>query len=165
MKTCKKCGSEIGDDMKFCPCCGAAQEDESAGASGTSSSDNAGSKDNAAGTGYYQQQKPYQEFEAKEPNGAGDDKTNPNYIWGIVTYITIIGFIIAICSGNLNDDYLRYHLNLSVVLNIFALLSCIPVIGCFWGIFVLVCWIIALIGACNGEKREVPLFSGIHIIN
>ncbi len=83
---------------------------------------------------------------------------------GIVAYITWIGFIIAVLAGDKNDPYVKFHLNQALVLNLFAFLSWIPLIGSIWAIFIFVLWIIALVGACSGETKQVPLLGDIHIL-
>lgn len=86
----------------------------------------------------------------------------------IVAYLTWIGFIIALVSGDKENS--KFHLNQALVLNLFALigsLTWIPIIGIIaglWSLFVFVCWIIALIGAVNGEEKEAPLLGKIKIL-
>ncbi len=81
---------------------------------------------------------------------------------GILAYITWIGFIIAIAIGD--REGAKFHLNQALVLNLFALLSVIPVVGWIWGIVVFVFWIIGLVGACQDVERPVPLLGGIKIL-
>lgn len=86
----------------------------------------------------------------------------------IVAYLTWIGFIIALVSGDKENS--KFHLNQALVLNLFALigsLTGVPIIGIIaglWSLFVFVCWIIALIGAVKGEEKEVPLLGKIKIL-
>lgn len=89
------------------------------------------------------------------------------YTYGIVTYMTLIGFLIAICSVQSKDrsDYLKFHLNQSLVIHLFALLSALPVIGWLWCIFIFIVWLLALIGACQRRMTKVILFGDIHILN
>lgn len=82
---------------------------------------------------------------------------------GILAYITWIGFLLALCLGD--REGAKFHLNQALVLNLFALLSPIPIIGWAWGIFVFVCWLLAFIGACQGEEKETPLFGKIKILS
>lgn len=84
------------------------------------------------------------------------------HVTGILCYLTWIGFIIAMCLGD--REGARFHLNQALVLNLFALLAIIPLVGWIWGIIVFIFWIIAFIGACNGEERPVPLLGGIKIL-
>lgn len=80
----------------------------------------------------------------------------------IIAYITWIGWIVALCAGD--KEGAKFHINQALVINLFSLLSIIPLIGFIWGIFMLVCWILGLIHACNFEEKEVPLIGKIRII-
>lgn len=80
----------------------------------------------------------------------------------IVAYLTFIGFIIALCVGD--KEGAKFHLNQALVIFLFSLLSFIPILGWFWGIFIFVCWIIGFIAAINDEEKQVPLIGGIQII-
>lgn len=84
----------------------------------------------------------------------------------IVAYITWIGFIIALVAGDWhNDDTYRRNVNQALVLNLFALLSIIPIAGLVWGVIIFVLWIMAVIGACGSNGfRAVPILGGIEII-
>ena len=75
-----------------------------------------------------------------------------------------IGFIVCIAGGEQTNPYVRFHTNQSLVINLFALISFIPLIGWIWGIFMLVCVIFGLIGASKGEMREIPLLGKIKIL-
>lgn len=81
---------------------------------------------------------------------------------GIVAYITFIGLIIAICAGD--REGAKFHLNQALVIWLFGLLSCIPLIGWIWSIFIAVCWVMGLIAAINEEEKPVPLIGGIQIL-
>ena len=80
----------------------------------------------------------------------------------IVAYLTWIGLIIAICAGD--KEGAKFHLNQSLVIFLFGLLSIIPCLGQIWGIFILVCWIMGLIAAINQEEKEVPLIGKVRIL-
>lgn len=81
---------------------------------------------------------------------------------GIVSYLTFIGLIIALCAGDVNGA--KYHLNQSLVITLFMLLGVIPCIGWIWEIFMIVCWVLGLIHAINEEEVPVPLIGGIRIL-
>lgn len=86
----------------------------------------------------------------------------------IVAYLTWIGFIIALVAGDREAS--KFHINQALVLNLFSLtslLSGIPVIRIFagiWSIVVFVLWIIGFVAAINGEEKEVPLLGKIKIL-
>ena len=81
---------------------------------------------------------------------------------GIVAYLTWIGFLIAVCAGD--KEGAKFHLNQSLVILLFSLLSLIPCIGWIWGIFMIVCWFMGLIAAINEEEKEVPLIGKIRLL-
>lgn len=81
---------------------------------------------------------------------------------GVLAYITWVGWLIAFCIGD--REKAKFHLNQSLVLLLFSLLSVIPCIGWLWAIFIFVCWVIALLGAINGEEKEVPLIGHFRIL-
>jgi uncharacterized membrane protein len=80
----------------------------------------------------------------------------------ILAYITIVGWLIAFLAGD--KEGAKFHLNQGLVLFLFGLLGVVPVLGQIWAIFVFVCLIIGLIGAINGEEKEVPLLGKIRIL-
>ena len=80
----------------------------------------------------------------------------------IVAYITWIGLLIAFLAGD--KEGARFHLNQSLVIFLFGLLTPFPCIGQIWGIFIIVCWIMGLIAAINQEEKPVPLIGGITLI-
>jgi len=89
----------------------------------------------------------------------------------IVSYITLIGWIVAlVMHGNNKTSLGGYHLRQALGLMLFAIstiiiripLMFIPFLG--WGlnlgisIFILVLWILGLVAAANGEEKPLPLF-------
>ena len=81
---------------------------------------------------------------------------------GVLAYITWIGFLIAYFAGDRQGA--RFHLNQGLVVNLFGLLSAVPLVGKIWSIFILICAIIGIINASNGENKEVPLIGGIRLL-
>lgn len=79
-----------------------------------------------------------------------------------VAYITWIGLIIAFCAGD--KEGAKFHLNQALVIALFSLLGCIPVVGWIWSIFMFVCWVIGLVAAINQEEKRIPLLGGIQIL-
>ena len=81
---------------------------------------------------------------------------------GIVAYLTWIGLLIAYLAGD--KEGAKFHINQALVLVLFSLLSAIPFVGWAWSVFMFVCWIIAFVGACQGQENRVPLLGNITII-
>lgn len=98
---------------------------------------------------------------------------------GIVSYLTWIGWIVAIICGDRNDGFVRHHLNQALVLNIISavcgvlarILGAIPVIrllsGVVFGIIGIVMLVLAIMGiisAANDDTKPLPVVGGIRII-
>lgn len=81
---------------------------------------------------------------------------------GIVAYLTWIGLLIALIFGD--REGAKFHLNQAIVIWLAGLLGGIPLVGWIWGIFCFVCAIMGLIGAINGEEKEVPLLGKIKLL-
>ena len=93
-----------------------------------------------------------------------DDKTV-----GIVAYLTLIGFIVAIVMrGNRRSPYVAFHLRQMLGLLITGLccsmLMIIPILGWILGpllwLVVMVLWIISFLGALNGSTKPTPILGG-----
>lgn len=82
---------------------------------------------------------------------------------GIVAYLTWIGLLIAFLAGD--KEGAKFHLNQGLVLVIASIVcGIIPFLGWAAEIFVFVCWIIAFVGAVQGQEKEMPLLGKIKII-
>ena len=100
------------------------------------------------------------------PATTGEDKTV-----AIVSYLTLIGFIAAVIihsnkKTKLGAFHLRQTLGLILTSFVSIVLVVIPIIGwiaipIFW-IFMLVCWVIGLIAAINGEMKPMPLVGPLY---
>ena len=90
----------------------------------------------------------------------------------IASYITWIGFIIAICIGDRSDRYVSHHLNQALVLNILSVvggvLKVIPLVGDMAAgavsLVVLVFWVIGIYRAATGSTEPLPIIGDIHLI-
>lgn len=96
----------------------------------------------------------------------------------IVAYITPIGWIIAMCAGDREGS--KFQLNqtlvlwiaeiiLNVISRVFAQFGLgLALIGNLivgiGSLFCFICWIIGLVGACQGQDKPMPLFSSIKIL-
>jgi uncharacterized membrane protein len=100
---------------------------------------------------------------------ATDDKTA-----AIVSYLTLIGFIVAVLMHNTKKTRLgAYHLRQSLGLMLAAIavafavavMAFIPFIGWLAGLAawlgLLALWVMGLLSAINGEQKPVPVL-GVH---
>lgn len=97
----------------------------------------------------------------------------------IVSYITWIGWIVALLVGNKDDAEVKKNLNQALVINVVATVSgivtgvgsLIPLIGFLFTVLgalvSLVCFILAIMGivnAVNGDGKSLPVVSAFQII-
>ncbi len=183
---CYNCGNEVNTEGTNCPFCGAPlniaapnqptpdfqeqaqnvqqgfQQQRAEGYQQQSGFDQQG----------YQQQPGYgQQGYPQQGNYSMDPKTA-----AIVCYITWIGLVLAVVMADRNDPFFKFHLNNSLILVICgfaagivgAVLCLIPVIG--WliflaaEVFLLVCLIMGLVSAVNGECKPLPLIGEFKIL-
>jgi uncharacterized membrane protein len=77
----------------------------------------------------------------------------------IVAHITWIGWVIAlVINSSEKDELASFYIRQLLGLYLFSIvISFIPIINIIGWIATLVFWIISLIGAVNGEQKEIPL--------
>ena len=89
-----------------------------------------------------------------------------NKLIGIISYITVIGFIIAlILNQEKKDPFSSFHIRQSLGIFVtglgLSILAVVPIIGWIVAIVgslvVLVMWILGLISAINGTMKPVPV--------
>ena len=98
---------------------------------------------------------------------------------GIVSYITWIGWIIAIVMGDSDDEFVKHHLNQALVLNICStvcsaisgILHWIPIIrflsAVVFGLIGLIIFIAAIAGiisAANNSTEPLPIVGSIKLM-
>ncbi|MEM0965947.1 MAG: hypothetical protein AAGJ81_07365 [Verrucomicrobiota bacterium] len=84
---------------------------------------------------------------------------------GIVAYITLIGWIVALIMNNPKSDFGSFHLRQALGIWLLGLVSAfvfiVPILGWIAGMVgylaAFVFWILGLISAIQGEKKLVPL--------
>jgi len=76
----------------------------------------------------------------------------------IVAHITWIGWVIAlVLNSSEKDEITSFYIRQLLGLYLFSIvIAFIPIVNIFGWIITLVFWIISLIGAINGEQKEVP---------
>ena len=81
----------------------------------------------------------------------------------IVAYLTWIGLLIAILVGD--REGAKFHINQALVIWIVSLVAgFIPLLGWIVSMFCLICAIIGLIAALNGEEKEVPILGRFKLL-
>ncbi len=91
----------------------------------------------------------------------------------IVSYITWIGWIIALLARDKSDTLVIRHLNQALILNLATTVATIltringffAIIGWVIDVAVLVFWIWGIVRAIKGSEEPLPLIGGINIIS
>ncbi len=86
------------------------------------------------------------------PTGGTDPKTI-----GIIAYVTLIGWVVALILNNPKSEYASFHIRQMLGLIILSFIGIIPILGWVVSIFTLVLWIMGFIGAVQGQMKPVPL--------
>ncbi len=94
-------------------------------------------------------------------NGTKSSSISPTAT-GVLAYLTWIGFLIAFFAGD--KERAKFHLNQGLVVNLFGLLTAVPLVGKIWSIFILVCMVLGVVNASQGVEKEVPLIGGIRLL-
>lgn len=89
---------------------------------------------------------------------------------GIVAYISWIGLIIAFCAGD--KEGAKFHINQALVIFLAQLVASVirvipyvgSVVSIVASIFLVVCWVMGLVYACQEQEKEVPLIGQIKIL-
>lgn len=97
---------------------------------------------------------------------------NNRNVVALISYITWVGFLIAIIMGDRSDRFIVHHLNQALVLNIASIvggvLTVIPIIGGMasgivsMAVFVLD--IMGIVSAYRGSTDPLPLIGDIHLM-
>ena len=90
-------------------------------------------------------------------------KDDQSKLVAIISYITLIGWVIALVLNMQNKTKLgSFHIRQALIIMLAAaVLGLIPVVGWILGIVVFIFWIIGLISAINGQEKEVPVIGAL----
>lgn len=102
-----------------------------------------------------------------KPNTTGTGQTSEpeSKAMGIIAYLFgWIGLIIAVCAGNREDEFTKFHINQALMLDICSLIVFIPVIGQILWVVLLVFRIIGLIWAISGKMNSLPIVGNVKLI-
>lgn len=151
---CTHCGAQIPSGSRYCPSCGNP-------VSGNAQAQEAGQRDADLLDGYSEEEEQKTYYDPQE-----EQRKKRNRTMGVVSYLGWIGLIIAFVavSTDERDEFLRFHLNQSLVLNLFSMLGVVPVLGWLIDLVVFIFWITAIVGAGKGEMNRLPLIGDIHLL-
>ena len=79
---------------------------------------------------------------------------------GIVSYLWWVGLFIVILKNKEKSEYVSFHMRQSlglILCSLIAVATINSIIGYVIGVFVAVLWVIAFMGALNGEKKLIPV--------
>lgn len=85
-------------------------------------------------------------------------ENNDGKVIGIVSHITLIGWIVAlIMNQNNKSEFGSFYVRQNLGLILFSFITAIPFLGWVIGIVLFVFWIISLINAIQGKMTPIPL--------
>jgi len=162
MAKCSRCGTEVANNVKFCPTCG----------------------NNLLAGQQQQQQRNNQNINQTIQNfNNTNDHTSQfnkadveqNKIMAVFAYFGIL-FIIPLLAAP-NSQYAKFHANQGLVLFICEIIVSVvsgivtgilwfigPIVGSLLGLLIFILMIIGIINASQGNAKELPLIGGIKII-
>ncbi len=155
---CEHCGNQIEDNALFCPACGKQV---------AKNVNNTQQGYQQQAQGYQQQAQGYQQNPYNNQNQFNQGQVSEiDYkFYSIISYISWIGFIVTMCSNFKNHEFVKFHVNQALWVNIFLTAFVIPFIGWIVGIFGIVCMFIGIIGASNSQMNPIPFVGNIRILN
>ena len=84
-------------------------------------------------------------------------------VTGIVAYITWVGLLIALVTGDKQGA--RFHMNQALVIWLVGTVgSFIPVVGLLIVLFCFICWVLGLVYAAEEVEKEVPILGKIKLL-
>lgn len=78
----------------------------------------------------------------------------------IIAHITLIGWIIALVmnGGDKKSEFASFYIRQMLGLMLVSVvLSFVPIIGWFANLAMIILWVMSLIGALSGDKKETPV--------
>jgi uncharacterized membrane protein len=94
---------------------------------------------------------------AKKAAPKASSKSDNGKTFAIVAHIGWLGWILALVLDKDRDPLARFYIRQTLILYLAAFICWIPFIGWIIGLAIFIFWIISLIGAINGEQKEVPV--------
>ena len=161
MPFCEKCGKEIGEDVKFCPNCGA----ETAKTENTTENEQPKTENNTD----FSEKIAALNNTADSTSSFTKEDIEKNKVMAVLAYLI---FLIPLLAAK-DSPYARYHTNQGLILFIVAVISSviavIPILG--WivapiiSIIVTILAIIGIVNAATGKAKELPIIGKFKLIN
>lgn len=185
MAFCKNCGTELSEDVKFCPKCGtAAEEGTTAHASDTSNGPSASAIGDTVDKAVNQAQEAFERFTDTADHTSQFDQMEiqNGKVMGILAYIGILVLIPIFAEKN--NRFVRYHANqglvlfgaeviytivIRILLKVFFTISwrlgllLSSIFNLLWLVF-LAYAILGIVNVCLGKAKELPLIGNIKIL-
>lgn len=154
MAFCKNCGTELNEEMKHCPGCGAPTEDKENSVNVGEIVDKLASLNNTPDT--------TSEFEQSD--------IEENKIMAVLAYLSWLVLIPLFAASKSKFAY--YHCNQGIVLWIFGIVASVlgflPLVGKLLGgvvgIVTLVLSILGIVNAATGKAKELPIVGSARIL-
>lgn len=96
-----------------------------------------------------------------QTQGTGGEKLSPK-VTNVLSYITWIGFLIAYFAGD--REHCMFHLNQGLVLNLFSLISLVPLIGWIASLGSIALMILGIVNASSDVEKPLPLIGTIKLL-
>jgi uncharacterized membrane protein len=96
-----------------------------------------------------------------QAQGTGGEKLSPK-VTNVLSYITWIGFLIAYFAGD--REHCMFHLNQGLVLNLFSLISLVPLIGWIASLGSIALMILGIVNASSDVEKPLPLIGTIKLL-
>ncbi len=174
MKYCIKCGTELADDVKFCPACGQPSEVKTVNADQSDKKAEYQKKIEDAVVGFVNTNDVTDEFDSADISN--------NKALSILSYINIL-FIIPLIAAP-QSKFAKFHANQGLILFLFeVVISCVggivsSIAFMVWeflgtlvagvlsivGIVTFIFMIIGIINAAQGKAKELPIIGGFRFI-
>lgn len=184
MAYCVKCGARVDDGQRLCPYCGAeipnaAQNMGSSDYNYNSTYNNGGASGGSQNYTYYQDS--YQDSQCR-PDYFPRAEVKKNKLMGVLSYLGIL-VLVPFLAGDKNSAYVRHHANQGLVL--FVVSSVLDLLdgkwvwgfhswinfsgGFSWLIEIadfacLILFIMGIVSACQGTRRELPIIGKIKVL-
>lgn len=101
---------------------------------------------------------------AEEVKSVSKDEIEKGKTMAIVSYLGLIGLIIALATDGKKNEFTRFHMNQALPIMLVFLVAWVPFLGWIVALGGLVLWIMGIINAANGEMKRVPILGNFELI-